>query len=69
VRYRPPKQLRHTYATSMHMSREGPLLVAPQMGHADVSITLKVYAKYIPEINPDPGMGAWRSIISTRLGH
>jgi len=66
VRYRPPKQLRHTYATWMLMAREDPLWVARQMGHADVSITLKVYAKYIPAMNPDAGMGAWRAIVSKK---
>jgi integrase len=66
IRYRPPKQLRHTYATWMLMAREDPLWVAGQMGHADVSITLKVYAKYIPAMNPDAGMQAWRSITATK---
>lgn len=62
VRYRPPKQLRHTYATWMLMAREDPLWVATQLGHADVSITLRVYVKYIPAMNPDAGMGAWMAI-------
>lgn len=66
VRYRPPKQLRHTYATWMLMAREDPLWVSRQMGHRDVSITLKVYVKYIPSMNPDAGMGAWRAITAAK---
>lgn len=66
VRYRFPRQLRHTYATWMLMSREDPLWIARQMGHRDVSITLRVYAKYIPAMNPDAGMGAWRAIMSNK---
>lgn len=61
VRYRFPRQLRHTYASWMLMAREDPLWIARQMGHRDVSITLKVYAKYIPSMNPDAGMAACRS--------
>ncbi len=61
VRYRFPRQLRHTYASWMLMAREDPMWIARQMGHRDVSITLKVYAKYIPAMNPDAGMAACRS--------
>lgn len=61
VRYRFPRQLRHTYASWMLMAREDPLWIARQMGHRDVSITLKVYAKFIPAMNPDAGMAACRS--------
>ena len=52
----------------MLMSREDPKWIALQMGHADLSITLKVYAKYIPAMNPDAGMAAYRAITGTRLG-
>lgn len=66
VRYRPPKQLRHTWATWMLMAREDPLWVSRQMGHRNVSITLNVYVKYIPSMNPDAGMGAWRAITAAK---
>lgn len=68
MRYRFPRQLRHTYASWMLMAREDPLWVARQMGHKDVSVTLRVYAKYIPSMNPDAGMRAYRAIIGSRLG-
>jgi integrase len=70
VRYRFPRQLRHTYATWMLMAREDPLWVSRQMGHKDVSVTLRIYVKYIPSMNPDAGMGAWRAITAAKpQGH
>lgn len=68
VRYRPPKQLRHTYASWMLKFREEPLWISKQMGHADVSETLETYAKYIPSMSPDAGMGAYAAIMATRKG-
>jgi hypothetical protein len=49
------------------MAREHSLWIARQMGHRDVSITLKVYAKYIPAMNPDAGMAAWRAVSNRGL--
>ncbi|MDP9090730.1 MAG: site-specific integrase [Pseudomonadota bacterium] len=69
VRYRFPRQLRHTYATWMLMSREDPLWVSRQLGHENVGVTLKHYAKYVPSMNPNAGMGAYQAIIGSRLGH
>lgn len=69
VRYRPPRHLRHTYATWMLMSREDPLWVSREMGHANVAITLKIYTKYIPGMNPNAGMAAYRMISGSRSEH
>jgi integrase len=69
VRYRFPRQLRHTYASWMLASREDPLWISKQMGHADVSVTLKVYAKYIPAMNPDAGMRAYHALTGATVGH
>ena len=63
VRYRFPRQLRHTYASWMLGAGESPLWVAKQMGHADSSITLRVYAKWIPEMHRDAGISAWQKIV------
>jgi integrase len=68
VRYRFPRQLRHTYASWMLTFREDPLWIAKQMGHADVSETFKTYAKYIPSLNPDAGMGAYAMIVGSKKG-
>lgn len=55
VRYRYPYQLRHTYASWALSSGENPLWVAQQLGHADVTTLFRVYARYIPDLNPDAG--------------
>jgi len=49
VRYRVPYQMRHTYASTALMEGEDLGYVRDQMGHKDISITLKHYARYIPE--------------------
>lgn len=55
VRYRYPYQLRHTFASWALSSGENPMWVARQMGHKDVSLVLKVYGRYIPEMDPLAG--------------
>lgn len=45
VRYRPPYQMRHTYACMMLSRGENPLWVASQMGHKAVQMIFKVYGK------------------------
>jgi integrase len=42
-------ELRHTFASILIAQRELPTLVARQMGHADPSITMKVYAHLFEE--------------------
>lgn len=69
VRYRFPRQLRHTYASWMLKFREEPLWISKQMGHANVSETLETYAKYIPSMSPDAGMGAYAAIMASKKGH
>lgn len=68
VRYRFPRQLRHTYASWMLKFREEPLWISQQMGHANVSETLETYAKYIPSMSPDAGMGAYAAIMAAKKG-
>jgi integrase len=55
VRYRPPKQLRHTFASWTLSAGESPIWVAKMMGHADASITQRVYARFVPEVFADAG--------------
>ena len=47
VRYRIPYQTRHTYASQMLNAGEDLGYIAQQMGHADISVTLKYYARFI----------------------
>src|SRR3989442_5170299 len=49
VRYRPPYQLRHTFASTM-LSRNAPLLyVQQQGGWRSAAVLLRVYARWIPQ--------------------
>lgn len=54
VRYRRPYQTRHTYASTMLSAGENPLYVAQQMGHADWSMLVKVYGRWIPTASTHP---------------
>lgn len=47
VRYRRPYNCRHTYASVMLSSGENTLYVAEQMGHADWTMLIKVYGRWI----------------------
>jgi integrase len=58
VRYRFPRQLRHTFASWMLSAGENPLWVSRVMGHTDPSLTLRVYSRFIPDVFPDAGARA-----------
>ena len=47
VRYRVPYQTRHTFASQMMSAGEDHGFIAQQMGHADIGVTLKYYARFI----------------------
>ena len=47
VRYRPAKQIRHTYASQMLSGGENPAFIASQLGHEDLEMIFKVYGKWI----------------------
>lgn len=55
VAYRPPKHLRHTYASWALSSGENPMWVAKQMGHEDTTMVFRVYAQWIPDIDSEAG--------------
>jgi integrase len=46
IRYRPPNNCRHTYATMLLMAGSTPGYAAKQMGHS-VDIFLSTYSKWI----------------------
>ena len=58
VRYRNPYQTRHTYASMMLSSGETPVWLAAQMGHTDVNMIHKIYARWIPDAAPNAGQKA-----------
>lgn len=47
VRYRPAKQIRHTFASQMLSGGENPAFIAKQLGHEDLEMVFRVYAKWI----------------------
>ena len=60
VRFRPPYQLRHTFASQLLSGGENPLMVAEIMGHTDTSMIFRVYGKWL-----DQGrkfVSAWGSV-------
>ncbi|MGF6921811.1 site-specific integrase [Paraburkholderia sp. 40] len=48
VAYRNPYQTRHTYGSMMISTGENPSWVSRQMGHCDMTVTLKSYARWMP---------------------
>jgi integrase len=55
VRYRPPSQLRHTYASQMITAGMPIAMIARNMGHVDVEMVTKRYAKIIDQnVTPKP---------------
>lgn len=55
VRYRRPYQTRHTYASMMLTAGEPLGWVANQMGHSDLSMLARIYARWIKSATPDVG--------------
>lgn len=58
VRYRRPYQTRHTYASMMLTAGEPLGWVAGQMGHSDLNMLGRVYARWIKSAMPDVGSKA-----------
>ncbi len=55
VRYRRPYNCRHTYASTMLSAGENPMYVAQQMGHKDWSMLIKVYGRWIEDVDLQAG--------------
>jgi len=58
VRYRYPYQTRHTFASMMVSSGENISWLSKQLGHSNAITTLRVYAKWIKDGDPNAGMKA-----------
>lgn len=58
VRYRRPYQTRHTYASMMLTAGEPLGWVAMQMGHSDLTMLSRTYARWIKSAMPDVGSKA-----------
>lgn len=58
VRWRPPGQMRHTFASMMFMAGEQPQWVAEQMGHRDWTFTARTYYRWIQKDSNGAGQKA-----------
>ncbi|PTQ86936.1 Arm DNA-binding domain-containing protein [Nitrosomonas ureae] len=58
VRYRYPYQMRHSYASVLLTIGEDYRWISKQLGHSNPNVTLKHYARFIPELAPDAGKKA-----------
>lgn len=63
---RNPYQTRHTYASLMLTAGEDPFWVSVQMGHKNLQMTLKRYARWIPTRNNSGGEKAMRFLSQFR---
>lgn len=61
IEYRRMYQMRHSFASVMISKGENILWVSQMMGHKDRSMTLNVYAQYLPQGNVTHGKGFIRS--------
>jgi integrase len=55
IRYRSPKQTRHTYASMMLTAGESPIWIANQMGHSDTTMIFRRYGRWITDAVPEAG--------------
>jgi len=55
VKYRPPKQLRHTFATIAILSGENIYWVSKMLGHADPAFTMRVYYRWMEKVAEEGG--------------
>lgn len=70
IEYRIMYQMRHTFASLMISKGENILWVSKMLGHKDSSMTLNVYAQYIPQKNFTHGIGFMRQTqCDTNLTH
>ena len=64
IRYRPPYNTRHTYASMLLMAGMKPAYCAGQLGHS-VEIFHSTYAKWIPGAGDDAEMAKLESALSS----
>ena len=56
LRRRGPHQMRHSFASQLLAAGEPITYVSQQLGHGDVSITLRVYAHWLPDTTARKGV-------------
>ena len=68
VRYRKPYSTRHTFASMMLSAGENPMWVAKQMGHADWTMIVRTYGRWMTDADPTAGAKAQAKFASSVAG-
>jgi integrase len=55
IRYRPPYQMRHSFATLALSIGENPNWVSRMLGHKSLVMTLERYNRYVPNLTREDG--------------
>jgi len=55
IRYRPPYQMRHTFATLAISAGENINWVSRMLGHKSLVMTLERYNRYVPNLTREDG--------------
>lgn len=66
LRYRPPKHLRHTFATLHIAAGENITWVSKMLGHASTQITMSRYNRFIPNLTREDG-SAFEQVMEGRM--
>jgi integrase len=70
LKYRSPKQMRHTFATLHIAAGENISWVSRMLGHSSVEITLKKYNRFVPNLTREDGSAFERIMDSdSGIGH
>lgn len=64
LKYRSPKQMRHTFATLHIAAGENITWVSKMLGHSSVEITLRKYNRFIPNLTREDGSAFERAVKS-----
>ncbi len=66
IKVRPPKQLRHTFATLNIGGGENIPFVSKTLGHSEMETTLKKYTRFIPNLTGDDGAAFEKALNNAR---
>lgn len=69
IKYRPPKQMRHTFATLHIAAGESISWVSKMLGHASVRVTLERYNRFIPDLTRDDGSAFEKVFDGQKMAH
>ena len=67
IRYRPPYQMRHTFATLAISAGENINWVARMLGHKSPVVTLERYNRFVPNLTRTDGQALWRAYLSRNV--